>query len=97
MWRFPWWPLVLLFWKPRYQYQLVTGTSRGGGVVTWPQAAIDEAVREAETKMAPLIAQGWQAVSVGVGGRAGMGLRTEGGAGVATAGEAVDVVVLMRK
>lgn len=72
------------------------GTSRGHGTLT-PQAGVQQAVASAQAEVDRLTAQGWEAISVGAGGRAGIGVMGETGAAIAQAGEAVDVVVLMRK
>ncbi len=67
-----------LFFGP--SYKIVYGSSF---------ATIDEAVAEAKLKVDDLASQGWEAISIGCGGRAAGG--GEGGMG-----QAVDVVVLMR-
>jgi len=77
------WLLRVLF-GPK-AYVLVFGSSF---------ATIDEAVKEAQNKVDGLASQGWEAISVGVGGRAAAGFKGSSDAG---GGQAVDVVVLMQR
>lgn len=80
--------MAISLWRwlfgPNYKYRLVFGSSF---------ASVSEAVQEAQIKVDALANAGWEAISVGVGGRAAGGIEgtPEGGGG-----QAVDVVVLMR-
>jgi hypothetical protein len=81
LWRLVRW----LLWRPTYRYQIVFGSSF---------ATVDEAAREAELQVNQLAVQGWEAISIGAGGRAAGGAGSDlPGLGQ---GQVVDVVVLMR-
>jgi len=73
--------------NPRYDYQIVVGTSFTNA---------DEAAKEAELKVNKLSSEGWEAISLGTGGRAAGIMATREGR-VSGGNQVVDVTVLMRR
>jgi hypothetical protein len=73
--------------NPRYDYQIVVGSSFNNG---------DEAAKEAELKVNKLAGEGWEAISIGTGGRAAGIMATREGR-VSGGNQIVDVTVLMRR
>jgi hypothetical protein len=83
--------------QPRYEFQIVTGSSF---------VNVDEAAREAQLRIGSLTPAGWEAISIGTGGRAagGGGVASTGGGelggpaiAVSNQAQVVDVTVLMRR
>jgi hypothetical protein len=69
-----------------YEYKIVVGSSFATG---------DEAAKEAELKVNNLTNEGWEAISIGGGGRA-MGISATREIEISGGSQVVDVFVLMR-